>query len=447
MNNTAIELVGFGIIILLMATLFLRALMQELAARERQRKLLAIALSSGVLAFGFKIGLVVLFGSSLLPPEKLLSDRHHQAPRQGTANLTEHAAPLFSDRWQALPSRAPIPSDNPPTPAKIALGEKLFFDKRLSQDNTVSCASCHQLNPEKGGADGLSTSEGIFRQHGDRNAPTVLNAAFQQVLFWDGRAASLEEQALGPLINPLEMGMPSLTAVEQRINQLPEYTPLFKQVFQQGLPIKADQIAKAIAAYERTLITPDSPYDQFVRGNRTALSEQQQRGMALFESSGCVHCHSGPNFSAASVFSSTSPYRVFPALANDEYQQRYNLIADKGLLNGLPNQSPQLNKGVWRVPSLRNVAQTAPYFHNGSVDTLEEAVRIMATMQLGKVISNASDKDRSVFWRSEEQTYSVAENRALSDSEISDIVAFLESLSGSLPDTASGTPSVLAKSR
>ncbi|MCG8013410.1 MAG: cytochrome-c peroxidase, partial [Candidatus Thiodiazotropha weberae] len=167
--------------------------------------------------------------------------------------------------WQTLPDQAPAPENNPMTTEKIVLGKRLFFDKNLSRDRTLSCSSCHDVIGGSGD-DGLPTSLGINNQLGGRNAPTVWNAAFQSVLFWDGRAASLEEQAKGPLINPIEMGMPSWDEVVQRVLDDKTYIPLFADAFGADTVIDIERIAEAIASYERTLITPDTPYDRFVRG-------------------------------------------------------------------------------------------------------------------------------------------------------------------------------------
>jgi len=301
--------------------------------------------------------------------------------------------------WEALPETAPFPQDNPTTPEKIALGKQLFFDARLSADGSISCASCHEISVEKGGSDGLQHSIGIRKQKGDRNAPTVLNAAFQRVLFWDGRAHSLEEQAKGPLTNPIEMGMPSLEAVRKRVREIPEYKQAFQKAFAETPSITIDNIAKAIAAYERTLITPNSPYDRFVKGDSSALSEKQLRGMALFKSTGCILCHSGPNFSGASVFGDNSAYRFFPAVPNTEYESQYELSNDLGAANNFTDS----DRGVWRIPSLRNVSRTSPYFHNGSVDNLEEAVRIMARVQLNKKLSNKITDDKTIHWSGTER--------------------------------------------
>lgn len=292
------------------------------------------------------------------------------------------------------------------------LGEKLFSDKNLSRDRTLSCASCHDVNG-RAGTDGRSTSLGIDGQTGKRNAPTVWNAAFQAVLFWDGRAPSLEEQARGPLINPIEMGMPSLQAVEQRVQSNADYSAQFDKAFGVNTTITIERIVEAIAAYERTLITPDTPYDRFVRGDRDALTAAQLRGMALFQSAGCINCHFGPNFSAASVFDRRMPLRIFPVNPTP-YEERYNLVKDKGIsANG---------RGVWRVPSLRNVALTGPWFHNGSVKKLDEAVRVMASAQLGR-------SGHFLTWSDRDKVLTEINRPALSDLQVQDIVAFLQALS------------------
>lgn len=337
--------------------------------------------------------------------------------------------------WQALPQTAPSPADNPPSLAKVELGKKLFFDRRLSRGDQISCAGCHSLNQSLAGADGLPVSKGVDDQPGSRNAPTVYNAAFQRLLFWDGRANSLEEQALGPLVNPVEMAMPSAAAVEQKLRGIDEYPALFESAFADELgtdeeAITAKRIAQAIASYERTLITSNSPYDRFVRGDRSALSESQQRGMSLFRSLGCAVCHSGPNFSAASIFSTGSGYRVFPVNRDEELEQRYDLIADRGHYNSREGSSEQGERGAWRVPSLRNVALTAPYFHNGSVATLEEAVRVMARLQLGiRLEADAPQEQWRAFWSESEGRFYASAGNVLSNQDVDDLVAFLEGLS------------------
>lgn len=315
------------------------------------------------------------------------------------------AAPLSSGDWVVLPDRAPAPSSNPTTPARVELGRKLFFDPALSRSGKIACASCHDLNI-LAGADGAGVASGIGGKTGVRNTPTVWNAAFQARLFWDGRAASLEEQAKGPLVNPVEMGMKDHAAVERAVAALPIYQVEFRQTFGGSRPITIDNIVAAIASFERTLITSDTPYDRYVRGDRTALGEAQVRGMKLFENYGCRICHSGPNFSGASLFDPAMPFRAFPALPMfaTPYVVRYRLTQDLG------RAAPGARQGLWRVPSLRNVALTAPYFHNGSVDRLEDVVRIMVTAQLGR----PTDK---------------SDHNTITGKEVADIVAFLNSLS------------------
>lgn len=425
-----IEFLTYGIVLAGAGFLVLTGLVKELAPAERRRWMLGVALGTGVLAFTFKIAFVVLFSVFSVPMLDMLP-----TPQKTLAGENSNFAQLNRFRsgtllpspyiWQALPHEAPTPTNNPQTPEKIALGENLFFDKRLSYDRTLSCASCHELSINRGGADGLPASVGIYDQQGTRNAPTVLNSAFQRVLFWDGRAASLEEQALGPLVNPIEMGMPSIASVEARIQSIPDYAEKYSSAFPENPVINAENTAKAIAAYERTLITPDSPYDRFVRGDDSALTEQQILGMALFEETGCPLCHSGPNFSEASVFGVTAVYRSFPTISGSDYEEKYQLTDDLGLAANTPNAT----RGVWRVPSLRNVSLTAPYLHNGSVDSLEEVVRIMATVQLGKTLSEKPEDDQQVNWSTGGRSFQVTRNHALTDDEVDNIVAFLKALS------------------
>lgn len=429
MDTGLIELLAFAGIMMFAGVFALLSITGELEQNKARRRWLAVALGTGVLSFGLKLGLVLFFNT--LPPADAQAKPYYQRAGLTRSDQQAYATPavLRAYNWQALPHSAPYPADNPPSTKKIALGRQLFFEKRLSADDSLACASCHELNPGKGGADGVPTSSGIGGQSGSRNAPTVLNAAFQRVLFWDGRALSLEEQSLGPLINPLEMGMPSLQSVVDKLRSLPGYPQTFAAAFPEQPQISAETIGKAIAAYERTLITPDSPYDRFVRGDLNALSQQQIRGMRLFEDTGCVQCHSGPNFSAASVFNDGSPYRVFPVIADTAFEQRHRFSEDLGAANDIPG----LRQGLWRVPSLRNISRTGPYFHNGSVESLEEAVRIMASLQLNKQLSNARHDDRAIYWSDREQSMRVVDNQALSDSEVDDIVSFLTALNGESP--------------
>ena len=304
--------------------------------------------------------------------------------------------------WQALPTVAPAPADNPTTPARVELGKMLFFDPRLSSTGTVSCFSCH--NVMEGGDDHRPVSIGVEAQRGGRNAPTVWNAAFLSVQFWDGRAPTLEEQAKGPPANPVEMGMKSLTTEIERIRLIPGYAPYFHQAFGPGDVITMDNAAKAIAAYERTLITPGSAYDRYVQGDHTALTPEQVRGMQDFASLGCAGCHQGPNFSGPPLPTGTGFFVKFPIYTNNPYVRKYDLESDLGRYDVTHQVA---DKHVWRVPGLRNLVYTAPYMHNGSVKTLPEAVRVMGATQL---------------------------NRTLSEAQVRDITAFLTALTGPFPD-------------
>ncbi|MES9990674.1 MAG: cytochrome c peroxidase [Candidatus Thiodiazotropha sp.] len=431
MNTGSFELLAFGLVAVVAGFFLLISMVRELAPNQRRKWLLGIGLGTGIIAFSLKIGLIVLFSLYPGPMLDLFPERQHEFASVSTTNGSLYDPRMVKTpyTWQALPSSAPEPRDNPSTKEKVRLGKMLFFDTRLSADGSLSCASCHEISDAKGGSDGLSASIGIEGQQGSRNAPTVLNAAFQKVLFWDGRAASLEDQAKGPLVNPIEMGMPSLDRVVETVNGIAEYVEAFALAFPSQPSITIDNIAKAIAAYERTLITPDSPYDRFVRGEASALSEQQIRGMALFESTGCILCHSGPNFSAASIFSDDIPFRLFPSIPGTEFERRYHLSDDPGAATNNSGSEP----GVWRIPSLRNVNRTGPYFHNGSVTTLQEAVRIMARVQLNKSLSNNATDDNAIQWMPGNQRLIVANEQALSDREIEEIVAFLKALDGDLP--------------
>ena len=304
-------------------------------------------------------------------------------------------------RWQALPTVAPAPADNPTTPAKVRLGKMLFFDPRLSSTGTVSCFSCH--NVMEGGDDHRPVSIGVEAQRGGRNAPTVFNAAFLSVQFWDGRAASLEEQAKGPPLNPIEMGMKSVGAEIYRIQHIPGYRPYFEQAFGAGNVVTMDNAAKAIAAYERTLITPGSAYDRYVQGDTRALTARQIRGMRTFAAVGCASCHQGPNFSGPPLPMGQGFFVKFPVYPRSPYVAKYDLMKDLGRYDVTHNPA---DRNVWRVPGLRNLVYTAPYMHNGAVKSLPEAVRVMASAQL---------------------------NRELSAREVDDITAFLESLTGPFP--------------
>lgn len=294
---------------------------------------------------------------------------------------------------EPLPEQPPIPQDNPMSAAKVALGRALYFDPRLSVDGTISCNSCHNLM--KGGDDSPSpVSEGVGGQLGARNSPTVWNAAFMSVLFWDGRANSLEEQAQGPMTNPVEMGNPNVDAVVARLNQIPLYRKAFQRVFGGGDALSAKHLTQAIAAFERTLITPNSRFDLYLKGNKSALSDEEMRGMQKFEGMGCASCHSGPNFAGPLLPAGQGYYEKFPKVASSGYEKQYHLSDDLGRFNVTHKEE---DKHMFRVPTLRNIARTAPYFHNGSVATLEEAVLVMGKTQLNKDLGPEDVKDLVAF--------------------------------------------------
>ncbi len=260
--------------------------------------------------------------------------------------------------------------------AKVDLGIKLYNDVRLSKNNTVSCATCHDL--EKGGTDNLPTSIGINASQGDRNAASVINAALNFRQFWDGRAKDVEEQAGGPILNPIEMGMDSKSDVEQKIRKITEYKNLFKKAFpNQNEPITFENITKAIASFERTLIKP-SRFDKFLEGNVKILNSKEKKGAYLFRHYTCTSCHSTILLGGNSyrMFGRSNDYWTFTGSKPDK-----NGEYDKGRYNVTKEETDMY---VFKVPSLRNVEKTFPYFHDGSVSDLKQAIKIMGKAQLGE---------------------------------------------------------------
>ncbi len=252
---------------------------------------------------------------------------------------------------------------NPLNTAKVMLGKMLFFYPRLSSSGFISCQSCHNL--ATGGVDNLPTSIGHRWQMGERNAPTVFNSALLTSLFWDGRAKDLEEQAKGPILNPAEMASTEELVVE-RIGSMPEYVRLFKKAFRSDpKPVTYDNISRAIAAFERTLLTP-SRFDKFLKGKAASLTEDETRGLELFVETGCASCHRGPGVGGS----------MFKRFDYGEDPGRFNVTDDPADMK------------VFRVASLRNVELTYPYFHDGSVWNLGNAVRIMGALQLGVTLSD-----------------------------------------------------------
>lgn len=285
--------------------------------------------------------------------------------------------------FATLPDVPPIPDDNPMTPEKIELGRMLFFEPRLSASGVISCHTCHNLS--LGGTDRLPSSIGHDFQTGGRNAPTVLNAAFFNQQFWDGRAIGLEEQAQGPIQAGVEMAMPADLAVEA-IRNIQGYRPYFEAAFPgEEEPITFLNIVRAIATFERTLITPNDALDRFLRGEEDALSADAQRGMEIFVQVGCIACHNGPMLSIGTLMPFTHGTDIGRAAVTGDPADEF----------------------LFRVSTLRNISLTAPYFHDGSAATLEEAVRTMAAVQL---------------------------NRTLTDEEVYYLLEFLNSLVGEMPE-------------
>ena len=320
-----------------------------------------------------------------------------QASEADKALLTQ-AQGLF----KPLPERAEVDKNIPITEAQIALGRALWYEPRLSRGNTVSCNSCHNL--ATAGVDNLPTSQGHEGQFGGRNSPTAVNAALLGSQFWDGRAKDVEEQAGGPLLNPVEMANTSQEAVVNKIKDIPEYQEMFKAAYGEGEKgaVTFANITEAIAAFERTLLTP-TRWDEYLKGNISALNEQERRGVKAFIDNGCIACHKGVTLGGDSFQKFglvDGPYWKFTGSKNQD-EGRFEVTKAEN------------DKFVFRVPGLRNVAKTYPYFHDGSVWELDKAVEIMGQAQLGK---------------------------KLPEEQVKDIVAFLGTLNGTVSEYARTVP-------
>jgi cytochrome c peroxidase len=308
-----------------------------------------------------------------------------------SADQQEKLAESRSVAQKGFPSdlyRWVIPPDNRQTAAKVALGKELFFDMRLSEDNTQACTSCH--DPAKGFTDQQPTSDGIHHQFGQRNAPTILNSMFNVLQFWDGRADTLEEQAEGPILNPVEMGMKSPEEVVAKVTGIQEYQPKFRDAF--GAAPSWDNIRKALTAYERTLVDFDSPFDAFVNGDQNAISEQAKRGWSLFNGKGrCMSCHgwnptqpmfSDNRFHNIGVSAHKSDFvplarKALDVLAAGGGTLQIDKLAIgtdmSGLGRFLVTKQPH-DIGGFRTMGLRNLLLTEPYFHDGSQTTLWDVI-------------------------------------------------------------------------
>lgn len=282
----------------------------------------------------------------------------------------------------------PIPAAVVTDPARVELGKKLWFEPRLSRSGFISCNSCHNLS--MGGTDNIRTSIGDRWQEGPINSPTVLNSSLNLAQFWDGRASDLKEQAGGPIANPKEMAFTHELAMEF-LSSIPEYKAEFKQVFGKA-DFGIDEVTSAIAAFEETLVTPDSRFDLWLKGDKKAITDQELAGYQLFKGSGCVACHNGPNLGGTS----------FQKMGLIEPYQTNNPAEGRAAVTG--KDADRFN---FKVPTLRNVELTYPYFHDGAVNTLTEAVDTMGRLQLG---------------------------RSFSAEENAQIVAFLKTLTGKQPE-------------
>ena len=321
--------------------------------------------------------------------EKVSSNTIENTYSKDYSELDEKARTFFG----ALPTVAENP-DNPITEEKVTLGKTLYFDKILSKDNTQSCNTCHNLNTY--GVDNNSFSAGNNGELGGRNSPTTLNAALHMVQFWDGREPHVEAQAGGPVLNPVEMAMESEEAVVERLENSDLYIDLFEEAFPlDETPISYENMKLAIGAFERKLITP-SKFDDYMNGNSHALNEAEKEGLNTFMEAGCTTCHMGPLLGG-------SMYQKF-GLHADYWNHTQSVKKDNGRFDVTGKEA---DKYVFKVPSLRNISKTAPYFHDGSVESLNKAIAIMSVTQVGK---------------------------ELSEKEINSIALFMETLTGELPE-------------
>ena len=306
---------------------------------------------------------------------------------------------------QAKQAFGPLPSAmiserNPITPEKVALGKILFYETRISVDGTVSCVRCHPMGLYA--ADGLKKSIGNNSKVNPRNAPTILNAAGQIAAHWIGNRLDVEDQAKQAIIGPPSFGMPSYEAAEKKLKEIKGYEALFRKAFPaEKEPVTVDNFAKAVGAFERTLVTP-SRFDAYVKGDKAALSETEKRGLQAFLQTGCFTCHAGP-YAGGEMYEKFGVFEPY-------WKQTKSADIDEGRYTVTKNEN---DKYVFKVPILRNVEKTAPYFHDGSVDHLYDAVWIMGKVQLAK---------------------------DLTKTQVADIVLFLKALTGKIPDDALQVP-------
>ncbi|MCB9528325.1 MAG: cytochrome-c peroxidase [Myxococcales bacterium] len=340
--------------------------------------------------------MALLSGCESKAPAGETADKTAAAEKAATAEKAAPAAPAATgpiiDRAM-LAAFAPLPevmadASNPITPEKVELGRMLYYESRISKNHDVSCNTCHAL--DNFGVDNQKTSPGHKKQLGGRNSPTVYNAAGHIAQFWDGRAATIEEQAKGPVLNPVEMAMPGEAQVLEVLGSMPEYVEKFKAAFPEDAdPISYENFARAVGAFERKLVTPGK-WDAYLGGDDAALTDDEKKGLKTFIEAGCTACHTGP-YLGGHMYQKAGLVKPWP---NQADQGRFEVTKAEG------------DKMMFKVPGLRNIARTSPYFHDGSVDDLGQAVRMMAEHQLG---------------------------RALTDEQVASIVTFLNALTGEIP--------------
>jgi cytochrome c peroxidase len=352
----------------------------------------------------------------------------------GKAPPIPEAGPLAGPRplrQVGLPAeltRKAIPADNPQTPANVALGQKLFFDGRLSADGSVACATCH--DPARAFTDGRPVSIGIHGRAGQRNAPTILNALYNKAQFWDGRVKTLEEQAALPITNPVEMGQPTLDAAVAKLADVEEYREAFRKVF--GRPVNGADVLRAVAAYERTLVSFDAPFDHFIAGDRSAIDDAARRGWELFNTKArCNKCHAvtdtqrdvtnftdydyhniGIGIIRHNVVALATRAEREIAAGQVEAVDRAAIQTDFSVLGRFLITKKEADIASFKTPNLRNVLVTGPYFHDGSQETLWD---VIDHYNKGDGLKNP--------WLDED-----IQPLALTEHEIDDLVAFLASL-------------------
>lgn len=340
---------------------------------------------------------VLSFASVLL----ITSCSSNDEAKQSTQNTQQQEEQRYDEALaDKLNVFQPLEITDTLNPALVKLGHHLYFDNQLSRKQTMSCNTCHNLSTF--GVDNQPTSKGEEGKFGDRNSPTTLNAAIHIAQFWDGRAATVEEQAGMPILNPIEMNIPNEKFLIDRLKKSSLYQQLFKEAFpNEKDPITYNNLKKAIGAFERKLITP-SRFDEYLKGNKTALSIEEKKGLLTFITTGCTICHNGAGIGG-------NMFQKFAVFGNYwDYTHSTKIDSGKVTITKLAG-----DRFVFKVPSLRNVEKTHPYFHDGSVQKLEDAVKIMAKAQL---------------------------NKDLSDDEVNSIVTFLKALTSDIPDDLKKSP-------